>query len=50
MLSPPSCERAFLGTVLHTPVRGQLEVLPEALIVVGGGAQHASTQVAALGD
>jgi len=36
MLSPPSCERAFLGTVLHTPVCGQLEVLPEALIVVGG--------------
>jgi guanine deaminase len=35
MLSPPSCERAFLGTVLHTPVCGQLEVLPEALIVVG---------------
>jgi guanine deaminase len=36
MLSPPSCERAFLGTLLHTPVCGQLEVLPEALIVVGG--------------
>ncbi len=32
---PPSCERAFLGTVLHTPVCGELEVLPEALLVVG---------------
>jgi len=29
-------ERAFLGTALHAPVRGQLEVLREALIVVGG--------------
>lgn len=28
-------ERAFLGTALHTPVRGQLEVLRDALIVVG---------------
>jgi guanine deaminase len=36
MLSPTSCERAFLGTVLHTPVRGQLEILRDALIVVGG--------------
>jgi guanine deaminase len=36
MFSPTSCERAFLGTVLHTPVRGQLEVLRDALIVVGG--------------
>src|SRR3984957_8465500 len=35
MLSPTSCERAFLGTVLHTPVRGQLEILRDALIVVG---------------
>jgi guanine deaminase len=35
MLSPMSCERAFLGTVLHTPVRGQLEALRDALIVVG---------------
>jgi guanine deaminase len=35
MVSPTSCERAFLGTVLHTPVRGQLEAL-DALIVVGG--------------
>jgi guanine deaminase len=34
MLSSRSCDRAFLGTALHTPVRGQLEVLPEALIVV----------------
>jgi guanine deaminase len=30
-------ERAFLGTALHAPVRGQLEVLREALIVVGDG-------------
>ena len=36
MLSPTSSERAFLGTVLHTPVQGQLEILREALIVVGG--------------
>jgi guanine deaminase len=36
MLSPTSCERAFLGTVLHTPVRGKLEALRDALIVVGG--------------
>jgi guanine deaminase len=36
MLSPTSCERAFLGTALHTPVQGQLEILREALIVVGG--------------
>ena len=36
MFSPTSCERAFLGTVLHTPVRGQLEILRDALIVVGG--------------
>src|SRR5579863_5875646 len=28
-------ERAFLATVMHTPVRGQLEVLPEAVVVVG---------------
>jgi guanine deaminase len=28
-------ERAFLGTALHAPVRGQLEVLRAALIVVG---------------
>jgi guanine deaminase len=28
-------ERAFLGTVLHAPMRGQLEVLRGALIVVG---------------
>ncbi len=36
MFSPTTSERAFLGTVLHTPVRGHLEALPEALIVVGG--------------
>jgi guanine deaminase len=28
-------DRAFLGTALHTPVRGELEVLRNALIVVG---------------
>jgi guanine deaminase len=28
-------ERAYVGTALHTPVRGQLEVLSDALIVVG---------------
>src|SRR6202044_4240383 len=38
MLSVTSCERAFLGTALHTPVQGQLEVLHEAPIVVGGTA------------
>jgi guanine deaminase len=27
-------QRAFLGNALHTPVRGQVEYLPEALIVV----------------
>ena len=36
MLSATSCERAFLGTALHTPVQGQLEALRDALIVVGG--------------
>jgi guanine deaminase len=35
MPSPTSSERAFLGTVLHTPVQGQLEVLRDALMVVG---------------
>jgi guanine deaminase len=30
-----AAERAFLATVMHTPVRGQLEVIPEALMVVG---------------
>jgi len=35
MSSSSSSERAFLGTALHAPVRGQLEVLREALIVVG---------------
>src|SRR5215469_9589717 len=36
MLPSASADRAFLGTALHAPVRGQLEVLHEALIVVGG--------------
>src|SRR5579862_7775755 len=36
MLSSTSSDRAFLGTALHAPVRGQLELLDEALIVVGG--------------
>jgi len=35
MLSSTSFERAFLGTALHAPVRGQLELLHQALIVVG---------------
>ena len=26
-------DRAFLATLMHTPVRGQLEVIPEALVV-----------------
>ncbi|HLZ97441.1 MAG TPA: guanine deaminase [Steroidobacteraceae bacterium] len=34
-LSKTPTERAFLGTALHAPVRGQLEVLRGALIVVG---------------
>jgi len=35
-MPPAACiDRAFLGTALHTPVRGELEVLREALIVVG---------------
>ncbi len=28
-------ERAFFANLMHTPVRGQLEVIPEALMVVG---------------
>jgi guanine deaminase len=32
-MSMTATERAFLGNVLHTPVRGQLEYLPGALIV-----------------
>jgi guanine deaminase len=35
MLPSTPRDRAFLGTALHTPVRGQVEVLPEALIVAG---------------
>jgi guanine deaminase len=31
-----SSDRAFLGTALHTPVRGLLEILRDVLIVVGG--------------
>jgi guanine deaminase len=34
MVTPTSFDRAFLGKMLHTPLRGQLEAL-EALIVVG---------------
>jgi guanine deaminase len=36
MLSSTSSDRAFLGTALHAPVRGKLEALRQALIVVGG--------------
>jgi len=35
MSSEPVSGRAFLGTALHTPVRGQLELLRDVLIVVG---------------
>jgi guanine deaminase len=35
-MSQPVTERAYRGTALHTPVRGQLEVLSDALLVVGG--------------
>jgi guanine deaminase len=35
MSSSSSSDRAFLGTALHAPVRGKLEMLREALIVVG---------------
>jgi guanine deaminase len=35
MLSSSSADRAFLGTALHAPVRGQLEMLRDVLIVVG---------------
>jgi len=31
-----SSDRAFMGTALHTPTCGQLEILRDALIVVGG--------------
>jgi guanine deaminase len=31
----PTTPRAFLGNALHTPTRGQLEFLPDALIEVG---------------
>ncbi len=30
----PATERGFLGTFLHAPQRGELESLPEALVVV----------------
>ena len=36
MASAALPDRAFLGTALHTPVRGRLEVLRDALIVAGG--------------
>lgn len=35
MLPATPRDRAFLGTALHTPARGKLEVLREALIVAG---------------
>ncbi len=35
MSSEPGSGRAFLGTALHTPVRGQMELLRDVLIVVG---------------
>ena len=33
---PPASARAFLGHVLHSPTRGQLEYLPGAQIEVEG--------------
>jgi guanine deaminase len=35
MSSQSACDHAFLGTALHTPLRGQLEVLRDVLIVIG---------------
>ena len=35
MPTTPTTPRAFLGDALHTPTRGQLEFLPDALIEVG---------------
>src|SRR6185437_5268674 len=35
VLPSTASDRAFSGTVLHTPARGQLELLRDALIVVG---------------
>jgi guanine deaminase len=37
MSGSPETPRAFLGDVLHTPTRGQLEYLPEAVIEVEAG-------------
>ncbi len=34
-MSSVASDRAFLGTALHAPVRGQLEALPDVLIVAG---------------
>ena len=34
--SEVATERAFLGAVLHTPARGKLEMIRDALMVVGG--------------
>lgn len=36
MPTTPTTPRAFLGNALHTPTRGQLEFLPDALIEVDG--------------
>ncbi|MEA3149290.1 MAG: guanine deaminase, partial [Gammaproteobacteria bacterium] len=35
MFSPTGIDRAFLGTALHTPVRGRLDVLRDVVIIVG---------------
>jgi guanine deaminase len=35
MPSQSNVDRAFLGTALHTPVRGRLEVLRDVVIIVG---------------
>jgi guanine deaminase len=36
MSSHSAFDHAFLGTALHTPVRGQMEMLRDVLIIVGG--------------
>jgi guanine deaminase len=35
MIPMPAAPRAFLGNALHAPTRGQIEHLPDALLVVG---------------
>jgi len=42
MTASTAAPRAFLADALHAPARGQIEYLPDALIVVGGGGAIAS--------